>query len=220
MMPGVAAQPLRRQFAGGVDPADILADLDFLAETYAVHGATAVAADVIDKPARVGGSGLEILDNDVDGVVSAIGNFDSDWLTANWTSFIEWQEVADTASTYVLWMAETVDFHSVSIVRGSAFESNPVHAGDSSTITRHIDITGPFTAGIHRIAMTRTNGKVSVSVDGGAVQTNTTPNTTLNAMMTASFGGDPTDQSYNGCFIRKVKLMTPQADALLPALSA
>ncbi|MBZ9705395.1 hypothetical protein LB543_01455 [Mesorhizobium sp. ESP7-2] len=62
MMPGVAAQPLIRRFGGGIDPADILADLDFLAATYAVHGASAAAADVVDKPARVGVSGLEILD--------------------------------------------------------------------------------------------------------------------------------------------------------------
>ncbi|TGQ95428.1 hypothetical protein EN851_07880 [Mesorhizobium sp. M8A.F.Ca.ET.208.01.1.1] len=221
MMPGIAAQPLVRRFGGGIDPADILADLDFLAETYAIHGASAVAADFIDKPGRVGASGLEILDNDVDGVVSAIGELLTDFLTMDWTIVIEWQELTTDGATYLLYMFEAPggDNHWLVIERSTAFTGLRVDAHEGSNITRHVEINTSHGPGVHKIAVTRTNGFLSISCDGSAVDT-VVATPIMNPMATASFGGDPTDQSYNGTFIRKVKLMTPQADALLPALSA
>ncbi|MER9937403.1 hypothetical protein [Mesorhizobium sp. M0088] len=217
MMPGVAAQPLG---GSSVFSPTVLADADFMNEIYSVDGGTVLASDIIDKPARVGASGLEILNNDVDGVVSAIGDLLTKFLLVEWTVVIEYEEVADAATTHLLWMQETVDFHSVSIRRLSAFASNVMRGNDSSTISRNVTNTGPFTAGVHKVAMTRTEGVLSISTDGGTVDTNTTLNTTLNPLTTASFGGDPTDQSYNGCFIRKVTLYAPLDDIWLPSLSA
>ncbi|TIL34328.1 hypothetical protein [Mesorhizobium sp.] len=217
MMLGVLAA---RPPSSGTGPGTTLATLDFMNEVYVVNGVTLTAADVIDKPERVGAGGLEILDNDVGGVVSAIGDLLTEFLLVDWTIVIEWEEVANVDGSYLLWMQETVDFHSISIIRANAFQSNPMQAGDSSTISRNVDNTGPFTTGVHKVAVTRTNDRISISTDGSAVDSNTTPNTTLNVLTTASFGGDPTDQSYNGCFIRTVTLTAPVDDSLLPGLSA
>ncbi|OHV87913.1 hypothetical protein ORS3428_03810 [Mesorhizobium sp. ORS 3428] len=73
----------------------------------------------------------------------------------------------------------------------------------------------PVMAGKSILGATR-----SVSCDGSAVATDTASGATLNPMVTASFGGDPTDQSYNGTYIRRVTLTAPVADADLPALTA
>lgn len=208
MMPGVAAQPLGRHSSGGGGITNSWS-FNFLDEVYTKNASPVVLADQIDKPERVGASGLEILDNDVDGVVSAIGDFLTDWLALDWKARFVYEEVADVATTYLLWMAEPVDFHSVAIRRLSAFASNVMRAEDAGLISRTVTNSGPFTAGVHTVEVTRTNGLISIRTDGGTTDTDLTPNATLNALMTASFGGDPTDQSYNGCFIRSIELSPP-----------
>ncbi|TPI30017.1 hypothetical protein FJW08_15145 [Mesorhizobium sp. B3-2-1] len=80
---GIPAEKLRFEgfgddssSGGGIDPADILDDLGFIAGTYMVHGAAAAAADVVDKPARIGASGLQILDNDS---MRKVSGYACDW---------------------------------------------------------------------------------------------------------------------------------------------
>lgn len=67
--------------------------------------------------------------------------------------------------------------------------------------------------------MTRTNGFISMSCDGSDVVTQVVAPISMNPMATASFGGDPTDESYNNTFIRKMYLLPPRDDADLPGLS-
>lgn len=195
--------------------------LDFLGEVYTNNGSPVTLADIIDKPARVGASGLEILDNDVDGVVSAIGDLLTDFLTMDWTVVIEWDELTSDDSTYLLYLFEAPggDNHWMVIERSNAFTGLRVDAHEGSNITRHVEINTSHGPGVHKIAVTRTNGFLSVSCDGSAVDT-VVATPLMNPMATASFGGDPTDQSYNGTFIRTVALMAPVADAALPGLSA
>ncbi|WP_192246034.1 hypothetical protein [Mesorhizobium silamurunense] len=196
--------------------------LDFLSEVYTKDGSSVVLADVIDKPSRVGASGLEILDNDVDGVVSAIGDLLTDFLLVDWTVVIEWQELTTDGATYLLYLFQAPggDGNYIVVERSTAFTSLRVDAHESgSIVTRDVQINTSHGPGVHKIAVTRTNDRLSISCDGSAVDTETASGATLNPMVTASFGGDPADQSYNGTYIRSVRLMAPVADASLPGLS-
>lgn len=217
MMPGVAAQPL-----GGrsVFSPTVLAQANYVEGIYEIAGSSAAAADIIDKPARIGGSGLEILDNDVDGVVSPIGDYLALWLTLDWTVKIVWEELTTDGATYLLYLFEMLggDQHSFLIERSTAFTGLRVDAHEGSNITRDVQINTSHGPGIHTIVVTRTDDRLSISCDGSAVVT-VTATPTMNAMATASFGGD-LDQSYNGCFIREQTLYAPLDDIFLPALSA
>lgn len=119
------------------EPADALVALKFLTEAYTVHGSTVTAADVIDKPDRVGASGLEIPLEDVDGVVSAIGDSLTDLLTMNWTVVIEWEELTTDGATYLLYLADVDNNHSIVIERSTAFTGLRVdtHEGASTSGT-------------------------------------------------------------------------------------
>jgi hypothetical protein len=202
---------------GGPGPVgDPLASLNFLTEVYTVHGATVTAADVIDKPARVGASGLEILDNDPDGSVLAIGDFLADLITADWTIVIEWEELTSADDTELIYICESVDHHHIAIDRTGPGDIEGYASGSG---VRLIANTGPFFTGVHKVAMTRKNAKVSMSTDGSSAATDTSSQT-INPMEVVSFGG-PADGSFNRTFIRTVTLYPPQDDdAVLPGLSA
>jgi len=220
MMPGVAAQPLRRQFSGGIDPSDVLAEIDFVAGTYAVHGVSVTAADIIDKPERIGASGLEILDNDPDGVVSAIGDFMTDLLGMDWTVVIEWDEQTTDGATYLLYFVDAGLSQNLVIERSTAFANLRVDVSETSFNSRYVENTTSHGPGIHTIAVTRTEDRISMACDGSDVASNVAAPLSMNPMASASFGGDPNDASYNPTFIRKVKVYNPLNDAFLPGLSA
>jgi hypothetical protein len=207
--------------SGFVPPTGFDWSLDFLGEVYTNNGSSVAIADIIDKPGRVGASGLEILDNDVDGVVDSIGDLLTDFQSMDWTVVIEWQELTTDFSTYLLYLFEMPggSDHSLVIERGNAFTGLRVDAHESSNIVRNVAINTSHGVGVHKVAVTRTSAFLSISCDGSAVDT-VVASPLMDPMATASFGGDPTDQSYNGTFIRTVTLTAPVADAALPALSA
>jgi hypothetical protein len=205
--------------SGFVPPTGFDWSLDFLSETYIDNGSSVAIADIIDKPARVGASGLEILDNDVDGVVSAIGDLFTDFATMDWTVIIEWDEQTTDGATYMLYLADSLDNHSLVIERSTAFAGLRVDVHESSFNSRSVEIDTSHGPGVHKIAVTRTDDRISMSCDGAAVVSDIAAPLSMNPMATASFGGDPNDQSYNGTFIRRVTLTAPVDDADLPTLS-
>ncbi|MER9449328.1 hypothetical protein [Mesorhizobium sp. M0254] len=203
-----------------IDPAvGALDALDFMAETYTVRGSTAAAVDVIDKPERVGASGLEIPLEDADGAVSAIGDFLTDLLTMDWTVVIEWEELTTDGATYLLYLAG--DDASLVIERSTAFTGLRVDTREESFNTRNVEINTSHGPGVHKIAVTRTDDFISMSCDGSDVVTQVVAPISMGPIETASFGGDPTEGygSNNNTFIRKFYLLPPQDDANLPGLS-
>jgi hypothetical protein len=206
--------------SGFVPPAGFDWSLDYLSEIYTNNGSPVAIADIIDKPSRVGASGLEILDNDVDGVVDSLGDYLAAYQTMNWTTTIEWEELTTDGATYLLYLVDAGLSQSLVIERSTAFTGLRVDAHESSFVIRNVEIDTSHGPGVHKIAVTRTNDRLSFSCDGSSVVNDTMANTTMNPMATASFGGDPNDQSYNGTFIRKVTLTAPVDDAVLPTLSA
>ncbi|MFB9979456.1 hypothetical protein ACFSQQ_14710 [Mesorhizobium kowhaii] len=195
--------------------------LDFLNEVYTKDASTVAIADIIDKPARVGASGLEILDDDVDGVVSSLGDLLTDYQLMDWTVVIEWEELTTDGATYLLYLADVDDDHSLLVSKNTYLtDLRTVHVHEGSFNIRDVGINTSHGPGVHKIAVTRTNAFISMSCDGSSVVTQVVAPISMNPMATASFGGDPIDQSYNGTFIRTLQLMAPQADAALPGLSA
>ncbi|TPN45315.1 hypothetical protein FJ976_24075 [Mesorhizobium sp. B1-1-9] len=201
----------------GGDPEDALVALNFLTEVYSRLGVSLTAADVIDKPDRVGARGLAIPFDDVDGIVSAIGDFLADLLTMNWTVIIEWEELTTDSATYLLYLAGVDDDPSLVIERSTAFTGLRVDAKESSFNIRYVEINTSHGPGVHKIAFTRTDDFISMSCDGSDVVTQVVAPIGMGPMATATFGGD--DQSYNDTFIRKVFLLAPADDADLAGLS-
>ncbi|TPI13881.1 hypothetical protein [Mesorhizobium sp. B4-1-1] len=215
MMPGVAAQPLRRHSSGGGGGISNEWSLDFLNEVYTKNGSPVSLADIIDKPERVGANGLEILDNDADGSVSIIGDLLADLITAAWTVVIEFEKVAIDTLAELLLVADIDLNHSIAVDVYTSMQGY-----DSGFIIRTVDNDGEYRSGVHKVAFTRTDNLVGISTDGGAADADTTPNTTLNPMAAAAFGGYPApDESYDACYIRTMRLIPPVSAGGLPALS-
>ncbi|AMX93608.1 MULTISPECIES: hypothetical protein [Mesorhizobium] len=190
--------------------------LDFINEVYTKNGSPVVLADIIDKPARVGASGLEILDNDVAGGVFAAGDFLTDLITMSWTNVIEWEELAGVDYTELLYIWESGNHHHFGIDNTGA---GTIDTYDTGSTIREIFDTGAYLAGVHKVAVTRTDSLLSVSTDGNAVVTDASVQS-LDLQEIATFGGPNDGSSYKGFFIRSIALMPPVADAALPGLSA
>ena len=220
-----AAQPDSGGGVGGNPYPDALATADFVLGAYWMSGSQVTAASMIDKPDLISASGLQIQDLTTGGVVFIIGALRDLLFTANYTIVFEWSDTdtagnrtpisIDESSTaggtdhlYVFCDATMVGFYD---------QPDP-------GANRQAEKTGlgsmPAT---RRIAATRTNAKISLSVDGTAVITDTVATSTP-SLDVATLGGAHTD-AYPGQFatmnghIRRLIVYAEQADASLPALS-
>ncbi|MES0071945.1 hypothetical protein [Mesorhizobium sp. M0058] len=202
---------------GGPPPVGIGTwSLDFLNEVYTKDAGTVAIADIVDKPARVGASGLEILDNDVAGGVLAIGDLLIDLITVDWTIVIEWEELSGVDYTELIYIWESGNHHHFAIDNTG---SGTIDAYDTGSTIREIFDTGAYLTGVHKVALTRTDSLLSVSTDGNAVVTDASAQS-LDPQEIASFGGPNDGSSYKGFFIRSITLMAPVAYAALPGLSS
>ncbi len=215
MMPGVAAQPLRRvSGSGGISNGW---SLDFINEVYTKNGSPVTLADIIDKPERVGVNGLEILGNDPDGSVLMTGELLADVITAGWTTIIGFEKVAPAGLSELLFVGDVDLSDTIYIDVYTA-----LYAADTGFVSRSINNSdAEYRSGVHKVAFTRTNALVGLSIDGSDAIADTTPNTTLNPMVVAGFGGLPSPGgSYDACYIRTFELIPPVGAGALPALSA
>lgn len=215
MMPGVAAQPLGRSSSGGGGGIDNSWSLDFLNEVYTKNGSTVVLADIIDKPERVGASGLEVLDHNASGSIFAAGDLFTDLIALAWTIVIEWEELVDTDRTVLLYM-EDFDGDELDIERDTG---NGMWAYGFGTGFRSVSDSGnEYGPGVHKVAVTYTGTQIAMSIDGLDTLVDTTPNV-MNPMATAVLGGFGAT-SKNPLYYRKVTLSAPVANSLLPSLTA
>lgn len=195
-----------------------IASIDFVAGSYTVNGITKTAADIIDKPARVGASGLQILDDDMDGVVATIGDLLTVLLSANWTLVIEYQELATTYITSLLNITDDgPGFSNTWAVDGKPAISRVDYAENTGSF-REIQYAASLGLGVHRVAVTRTSDKLAIAVDGATVQTYSASTTAT--FTSACFGGQVGGASYNGTYIRSLTVYDPQIDVALQSLSA
>lgn len=193
--------------------------IDFVNHTYTIDGVSYTAADIVDKPARVGVDGLEILDEDLDGVVLIIGPLLAALIPVHWTLVLEYFE--DPIEYFIVPLIIQDEFGDKFIfidrVDETSFEVFESSAGARSVVAL-ADLSIP---GIHRLAITRTQAHLAMSVDGGAVVSTDDAADDLESML-AAFGGFATGgvYSYGGCFIRSLSITAVVDDSELPGLSA
>ncbi|TIX28934.1 hypothetical protein [Mesorhizobium sp.] len=197
-------------------------NLDFLNEVYTKDGSPVVLADIIDKPARVGASGLEIIaDPDPDGYVLTAGDLLTDFVSLDWTVVIEWEELSSTSYSEILVLQDLANgFHNVWVENAMGSGMPNLNVDETSNITRQLTDNMLYGAGVHKLAFTRTTSRIAISVDGGTAIVNMTPEASGNTVDTAAFGGYPGYGTVNGFYIRTMTLTPPVDDAALPGLSA
>jgi hypothetical protein len=210
---GIAATGL-----SGEPPAGPAWSLDFMSEVYTNNGTPVAIATIIDKPARVGASGLEILDHDPDGAVQALGDLFDDLALLNWTIVIEWQELTTSGRTHLLGMFEDTNNDELLIERTNVEDVQAYGWGSAFRGVLNSGTGDQYGTGFHKTAVTYTDTKISISTDGSAVETDTTANT-MNPMQVAYFGGRGEAASVNPTFLLTVTLTEPVTDAELPGLS-
>ena len=196
-----------------------LAVMDFITGDYWIGDASATAASMIDRADLITGSGLYIDWNEVSGAANAIGAFETLLLTSNWTLVLEVTETT-SGSMYPFYMRD--------IAGGS--DATYINTGDTNIAAydqpapgadRSVNI-GSVAArpAVRRIAMTRTNDKQVMSVNGSAINSDATATSTP-SHDSVTLGGDPSDggAAFMLGYIRRIILYSPQADSALPGLS-
>lgn len=224
MIPGIVAAQLAG--GGGVPawvPAEADIHLDFVNGLYWVGGEV-TAADVIDHPDWITGNGLEIIYGHETtagtGVAHYIGDVLAALLTLDWTIVLEYEEFYDAGQTKPLVMTDG-PFGSFSdeltIERESDTELS-VQDVDGATI-RYVKLLNAYEIGVHRIAVTRRDVKLSISADGEATQSEITSNAGV-TLDRAAIGSSDGEFLYNDFYLRSFTLYAPKADADLPGLTA
>lgn len=212
---GILAATGRQSDTGPVT----LGAIDFVNGVYAIDGSTYAASDIVDKPDRIGASGLEILEDDFDGVVEAIGPLLALLVSANWSLVLEYQELTSTFSTNPIWLGDAPAFeNTLYIERRSPGAGLLMEASETTNILREVQVSGPFGPAVYKVGLTRTPSKLALCVDGGGVEAQILPQSL--AATRCGFGGEPSQASGNGTFIRSLTVYAPLADAQLQALTA
>lgn len=202
--------------AGGPAPGGAT-KLDFKNGAYTVVGASVTATDVIDQPGWITTAGLEILDTEASPSVSVIGDALAAFLGDDQTVVVEYYERGDSGNSYPFLYTDTGD--------GTYYlrrlTSGYMNATDTVDIFfRQVTDTAGFPTGVHKAAVSRSNGRLSMSVDGNAVQTTTADTFALTAT-TLSLGAAPGSSFLDhSIFIRSIERLALQDDADLPTLSA
>lgn len=216
MMLGIVAGNRGRQTGGGLPT---LASANFLTGVYSVGGSPVTAADVVDQPELIGASGLAV--PSADDVVGIIGGFLTVLAAADWTLVLEYEDSGESGTCFVLAITSASpswdDF--IQIQRRSSGSGRVMEAYDEDGDARFVQDADSHGAGVHKIALTRTNERCVMSVDGDAVEADETGNFSL-SLTSAAFGGLPDDFTNSGCNIRKLDVYATQDDSLLPVLSA
>jgi hypothetical protein len=191
---------------------------DFVAGAYDYGGTTYTAGQVTDKAIWIGVNGLAVPASQAAGASLILAPLKTFLAACQWTMVFE-VEILNAANQatifteanagqaiYILmefwaeWYVDATD---------GAAEPFPEYFGSVST-------------GIHRFAATRIDNKVSLSIDGAAVVSDTTALVlpVIGFPMVDFFLGGWSDHTNAAIRIRSMKVYNPLDDAILPLLSA
>ena len=221
MIYGIQAAQPDSGGAGGDPYSDAVAVADFLSGIYRIDGVSVSAASMIANPEFIDGSGLYI-NWDVSGAYTwAIGDFLINLTTTDWTIVLEVTE-DDVGTMHPLTMADEntggtdLDSLIVSTAASSVSCTDDPDPGASRFVSVGSVAARPA---VRRIAATRTNAKLVISVNGSAINSDATATSTpsYNRVLLGADDGD-TFPFMKG-HIRRIIVYPVQADAALPALS-
>lgn len=220
MMVSAAAQMLNAvvDISGGEVPTGAIRHIDFVNGVY-WNGTNFVAANaVVDLPDRITSNGLEVEDDEV----NILGAFLSSLTTLDWTFVIEYEITFDAGSNSPIVITDDAGAKYIEIIRLSPGVGSDMFADESGTTQyREVNDSDVHGLGIHRVALTRTDAKLAMSVDGDAVLSDTSAmDLTVGEITKAAFGGFPGFGSDQWCTIRTFTVYSSLDDSELPALSA
>jgi hypothetical protein len=225
MIPGVVASQGIAASGGGSVPEGALVHLDFINGLYFVEGTDPPAVgDVLDHPEWIGAGGLELrFANETTigtGIAHVLGDALTTLLTANWTAVIEFETLADDGSEHVFSVQSAAPLWEDAMwARADNSSFIGVFETNGGITSREINAAGLVSAGVHRIAITRTDAKLAVSVNGATATVDSTSSPSF-VPETATFGSYHGDWLSNEVNIRSLTVYAPRADADLPSLSA
>jgi hypothetical protein len=206
-------------FAGGSPPPSDAINFDFIAGTYYVNGVAKTAADVVDQPSWIDGTGLVIAD--FASSVAILGDALTYLLTADWTMVIEWDHFTSANTILPFVMADGSNDNAVQLKRNNGLGGHLMNVQDFAGINfrQATDVLlGAVGDGVHKTALTRTDPKLIFSTDGSATVADTSISFGI-VPIAAAFGGYPGDTIGDALTIRRFTANAPVSDGSLPGLS-
>jgi hypothetical protein len=199
--------------------------LDFVANSYDFASVSYVLANVVDRPAYRDGTGLVFPSQGSGGESTAllITPMKNKLATCQWSALFEIDAPFALDHRYLMTLASASFTYWIEVMNFNTWSMDCHNAAASPNAE---DTVNGATIGIHKFAVTRTNSKCVVSVDGNAVVSDTTPCVLPvpgSPMVDFFFGGysDRTGYTGSGWTLRSVTLYdTVLDDADLPILSA
>lgn len=216
MMLGTIASGLARQQASGVAT---LVSANFVTGAYSVAGVAATAADIVDQPGLITANGLEVPGWTSDAVIEYVGDALAALLTMEWTVVIEYESLWNTGQDVILCIANGDGSQFFEMHREQFASRHMIVAETGAEELRETIDTDSHNAGIHRMALTSTAARLSLSVDGGTVISDTSA-MDYSGLTRALIGAYFDDETENEFYLRSITVYAAQEDSLLPILSA
>lgn len=220
MIPGIVAAS-GGSSSGGSSYPDAVAVADFILGQYFIDGNQVTAAAMVANPEFITGPGLYI-NWDVAGYYTrAIGDFLTKLIATDWTTILEVTE-DDAGTMHPLTLADenTGGADLDSLIFSTAASSVSCTDDPDPGSSRFVSV-GSVAArpAVRRIAATRTNAKLVISVNGSAINSDTTATSTP-SYNKAILGADDGDTfPFMKGHIRRIIVYPVKADSELPALS-
>lgn len=197
-----------------------LGRFDFVNDLYTWQGTPLTAADVTDQTAWITADGLEIPGSSGTSAELIYAPAQTFLAGCQWTMVLE-VEILNTGfspSTYLFTETNAGEAFFIQVSFAAEWE---LTASDGSNNPFALDFTHSVSTGIHRFAVTQTDDRCSLSVDGFAVETDT-EGVTLPVpgfpMVNFYFGGYSTGTG-RAVNIRSVTIYETVDDSSLPSLS-
>lgn len=220
MIYGIQAAQQESGAVGGIDYSDATVVMDFELGVYRLSGADVAVGDLISKTDTISASGLFINWNTDTSiplckpvVVNAIGS-------TEWTVLIDLVE-QDSGSMFPIYFTDLStggganDFFWLNTLATSADFFDQPDPGAN----RQAGVTIGARPAIRRCVATRTNAKLSVSVNGSAVASDAVASSAHTTISDIMLGGDAPNSPFMYGYIERVIFYPPKSDSELPGLS-
>lgn len=199
-----------------------LGSLDFVNGIYSYGGSSLTAADVIDQTGWIGSGGLEIPASQP-AAAKLLGDFATQVLTCQWTIVAEVEITEEFSGTAAYILTAQASDPTYFIQLDYDFAEWELSDEDNSNSRFTFDDANAISTGIHKVAVTRTDAGLSMSVAGNAVVNDNSSSLILpspgHAMINPYLGGGPTGTGHT-INIRSISIYDPVNDSILPTLSS
>lgn len=215
MIYGITASEFAEVVAG---PA-ALGSFDFVNGVYSWGASSLSASDVIDQTGWIGAGGISVPGSGAAGAEILYAAATAVLGACSWTLAIEIDLLSASSTTDLLTIANAGDAYSIQIIYNGGWQANST---DGMAAVFAGDYANSLSTGVHKVAVTRTDAKSVISVDGHAAQSDLTACTlpVIGFPMANFFLGGWDTYTDNAVKIRSLTIYDVQDDSVLPSLSA